>query len=62
MSLVQNSAFGFQERVAALVLPLASAGLLLILWQVIVTEARIPEAILPPPLVVWFEHVASLLR
>ena len=49
-----------RERAFAVGLPFMSVALFVIVWQLVVMQARIPEAILPSPLVVLDRFVVSL--
>ena len=60
MSTPPDTALQPRQRTVAIILPLVSAGLLLVFWQAVVNGTRIPEAILPGPLVVIAELLASL--
>lgn len=50
----------WQEQVLAVLLPLAFAVLLLAVWQVVTTVARLPEVVLPPPVTVVRQFFLSL--
>ena len=57
--------FGFPRHLGSVLLPVGFACAVLVVWEVVVRWARVPEAILPPPSAIWeqvSQHYALILR